>query len=124
MSERFWSVRGYDSDTVVFDRSISVDDIAESEVKALLQRLAARALSEEEVVAASMDKSEAGALSVARLPGDTFAFTTATTAGRRYVATLADTVDDDEDDEADGEDEAEDGQGDAAGRPGPAADPD
>ena len=59
MSERFWSVRGYDSDTVVFDRSISVDDIAESEVKALLQRLAARALSEEEVVAASMDKSEA-----------------------------------------------------------------
>lgn len=122
MSERFWSVRGYDGDSVVFDRSISVDEIAESEVKALLQRLAARALSDEEVVAASMDKSEAGALSVARLPGDSFAFTTATTAGRRYVATLADPVDDDEDAE-DGDDGEED-QDDAAGGPGPAAAPD
>ena len=99
MSERFWSVVGYDNDSIVFERRISVDDIAESDVKALLQRLAARELSEDEVVAASMDSSAAGGLSISRLPGDSFGFTTPAAAGRRYVATLTDTVDDEDDEE-------------------------
>ena len=99
MSERFWSVVGYDNDSIVFERRISVDDIAESDVKALLQRLAARELSEDEVVAASMDSSAAGGLSISRLPGDSFGFTTTVAAGRRYVATLTDTVDDEDDEE-------------------------
>lgn len=89
MSERFWTINGFENGVSVFQTTIAVDDIAESEVKALLQMLASRGLSEDDVVAATL---EAGALEIARTEGEAFGFTTLETGGRTYIATLGDTI--------------------------------
>ena len=88
MSDRYWTVVGYDHGRMVFERDIAVDDIAESTVKALLQRLAARGLGEEEIVAASIGGADEGPLSVGPLGGETYGFATAPAGERHYVAVL------------------------------------
>ena len=92
MSDRVWTVAGYEAGEKVFERTIPVDAIAESDVKGLLQRLAARGLSEEDVVSASLGSDHrSGALGLDELDGDAFGFTTSQAAGRYYVATLGET---------------------------------
>lgn len=93
MSERFWTVVGYDKGRKIFERDIAVDDIAESAVKTLLQRLAARGLTEDEVVLASLEDADSGPLAVTQLDGDAFGFATAPVAGVNYVATLGERAD-------------------------------
>ncbi len=91
MSERYWTINGYENGVSVYQTSVAVEDIAESDVKALLKQLAARGLSEDEVVAATLDD---GALELSRIEGDAFGFTTVEAGGRTYVAVLGDTIDD------------------------------
>ena len=67
MSDRVWTVAGYEAGEKVFERTIPVDAIAESDVKGLLQRLAARGLSEEDVISASLGSDHrSGALRARR----------------------------------------------------------
>lgn len=92
MSDRYWTVTGYEAGEKVFERTIPVNSIAESDVKALLQRLAARGLSEEDVVSASLGSDHrSGALGLSEVEGEGFGFTTDQAAGRYYVATLGET---------------------------------
>jgi hypothetical protein len=91
MSERYWTITGHENGLSVFTTTIAVDDIAESEVKSLLQMLAARGLTEDEIVAATLDE---GALEISRTEGDAFGFTTLEAGGRTYTATLGDTIED------------------------------
>ena len=89
MSDRFWTVTGFEGGEKVFERAIPVASIAESEVKGLLQRLAARGLDEEEVVASSLGSEHRSAsLEISEADGEGFGFTTNQAAGRYYVATL------------------------------------
>ena len=93
MSDRSWTVTGYENGNKVFETTIPVDSIAESDVKALLQRLAARALTEEEVVAASLLSAHRSAhLELSETSGGDFGFTSDQGASRYYVATLGDSA--------------------------------
>ena len=93
MSDRVWTVAGFEAGEKVFERTIPVDAIAESDVKGLLQRLAARGLSEEDVVSrlARVGPPQRRRSALDELDGDAFGFTTSQAAGRYYVATLGET---------------------------------
>lgn len=53
MKKRYWRVRGYDSLSPIFDKTVSVGHFSESQIQLLLQVLAAkRGLSDEEIVGA------------------------------------------------------------------------
>lgn len=93
MSDRFWTIVGYDAGIKSFEQTIPVDAISESQVKTVLQRLAARSLTEEEVISASLGSERDGPLDLQELDGEDFGFTTDQSGLRYYVATLGDTAD-------------------------------
>ncbi len=98
MSERHWTILGYDGGAKVFEQSVSVDAIAESDVKELLRRLAARHWSEEQVVAASLSSpSREPILEIVETSDGPFGFTTDASYPRYYVAVLGDVPDEIED---------------------------
>lgn len=90
MSDRFWTIVGYDAGLKSFEQTISVDSISESEVKTLLQRLVARGMTEDEVVTASIGSERKSLLELQEIDGEDFGFTTDQTGLRYYVATLSD----------------------------------
>ncbi len=59
MARGRWLIRGYDGVVPTFERGIS-GSLSESEVTALLQRLVARHLTEDEIVDASLRRNFAG----------------------------------------------------------------
>lgn len=92
MSERSWTIIGYDGAAKVFEKSVPVDEIAESDVKALLQRLAARHWSEEQTVLSSLGSDyRTPLLEVTEISDGLFGFTTDPAQPRYYVAILGDT---------------------------------
>ena len=98
MSERHWTILGYDGGAKVFERSVPVDAIAESDVKELLRRLAARHWSEEQVVGASLSSSARDAiLDISETAEGPFVFTTDPSYPRYYIAVLGDVPDEIED---------------------------
>lgn len=100
MSDRNWTITGYDGGAKVFETTVSVDEIAESDVKALLQRLAARHWSEEQTVQSSLSSDyREPLLEVVEIRDGPFGFTTDPVHPRYYVAVLDDAEDgfDDED---------------------------
>jgi hypothetical protein len=73
-ADRAWRIEGYDGDQRIFDRTIPVGMISDSELKVLMQRLACRHLSDAEIVAASLRRNSEGyspllELSVTSAPG-------------------------------------------------------
>lgn len=90
MSDRFWTIVGYDAGLKSFEQTISVNSISESEVKTLLQRLVARGMTEDEVVTASIGSERKSLLELQEIDGEDFGFTTDQTGLRYYVATLSD----------------------------------
>jgi hypothetical protein len=57
---RHWKITGYDGAEPVFEQSLPEGSLSAPEMETLLQRLAARHLTEGEVVAASLRKNSAG----------------------------------------------------------------
>ncbi len=91
MSERNWTIAGYDNGVMVFSEVVSVDSIAESDVKALLQRLASRHWSEQQVVLASLSSDHREPLlEVSETSDGPFGFTTNPEFPRYYTAILGD----------------------------------
>ncbi|MER2507466.1 hypothetical protein [Amaricoccus sp.] len=98
MSERHWTILGYDGGAKTFEQSVPVDVIAESDVKELLRRLVARHWSEEQVVAASLSSTaREPILEIAETAEGPFGFTTDANYPRYYVAILGDVADEIED---------------------------
>ena len=60
MVKRVWRIVGSDSMKETFSRSVPAGALSDREVKALLQRLAARHLTDSEVVSASLRKNATG----------------------------------------------------------------
>jgi hypothetical protein len=54
MSNRFWKIRGYDGLTLVYERAIPTAALSVAAIKVLLQRLACRHLTDDEVVSSSL----------------------------------------------------------------------
>lgn len=110
MSDRSWTISGINSGETFFEQIVSVDTIAESEVKELLRRLAARHLSEADVVAASLGSDHrVETLDLEELSEGPYGFTTETSFPIYYTAVLSDVLDDDDEDEDDDdEDDSED----------------
>ena len=54
---QIWKIAGYDGDRTVYERQIRLGSMSEAEMIVLLQRLAARHLDEDEVVASSLRKN-------------------------------------------------------------------
>lgn len=107
MSDRSWTISGINSGDVFFEQVVSVDTIAESEVKELLRRLASRHLSEGDVVACSLDSDyRSETLDLADLSEGPYGFTTSMAFPIYYTAVLGEVAS--EEDEA--EDEDEDGE--------------
>lgn len=91
MSERSWTITGLNNGVTFFEQIVAVDSIAESEVKALLQRLAARHLSEVDIVASSLGSDYRTALlDIAETEDGPFGFTTDATLPILYTAILGD----------------------------------
>jgi hypothetical protein len=77
MSDRSWTISGVNSGDTFFEQIVSVDTIAESEVKELLRRLASRHLGEADVIACSLDSDyRADTLDLADLSDGPYGFTT------------------------------------------------
>lgn len=109
MSERSWTISGVNSGDVFFEQVVSVDTIAESEVKELLRRLASRHLSEADVVSCSLDSDyRSETLDLADLSEGPYGFTTSMAFPIYYTAVLGEVAseDEDEDDEDEEEDDA------------------
>ena len=58
--QRFWVIRGYDSAQLIFERRLPLGSLSEREVGQMLQRLAARDLTCDEVVRSSLRKRAKG----------------------------------------------------------------
>ena len=107
MSDRSWTISGVNSGDVFFEQVVSVDTIAESEVKELLRRLASRHLSEADVVACSLDSGyRAETLDLAELSEGPYGFTTSMAFPIYYTAVLGEAASDDGDDDEEEEDDA------------------
>lgn len=90
MARMFWKIVGYQSSQIIFEDTLPMGALSEAAMKILLQRLAARHLSAQEVVASSLklnNKGYSGALEVQRSHGDTYALMT-TDSLYYYVATV------------------------------------
>ncbi len=90
MTRRHWVIRGYDGSEQTFERALPEGLLSEAEMKIVLQRLACRHLSDEEVVSASLRKNAAGYradLEVRQSHGGRFTLMTAGT-GCHYAATV------------------------------------
>ena len=57
-----WKIRGYDDLEPIFERTIAGGSLSEQEMTTLLQRLASRHLSDDEVVSASLRRNASGYL--------------------------------------------------------------
>ncbi|TPE48828.1 hypothetical protein [Amaricoccus solimangrovi] len=89
MSDRSWTISGLNGGDAFFQQVVPVDQIAESEVKELLRRLASRHLGEADVVACSLGSDfRAAALDLAELTEGPYGFTTDTGFPIRYTAVL------------------------------------
>lgn len=110
MSDRSWTISGFNSGSKVFEEVVSVDTIAESEVKELLRRLASRHLSEADVVACSLGSDyRAATLDLAELADGPYGFTTDAGFPIYYTAVLGEVAEaEEEDDEEEAAEEAED----------------
>lgn len=87
MPQPFWKIQGYDGLEKTFEQTIPFGSLSEKEMIALLQRLAARHLDDEEVVSASLRKNACGYeahLEVNRI--DSGLMTTGS--GHNYTATV------------------------------------
>ncbi len=60
MAQKVWKIRGYAGLELIFEQSIAAGSLSEQEITALLQRLASRHLSDNEVVSASLRKNARG----------------------------------------------------------------
>jgi len=92
MSKQIWRIYGYDGDRAVFTRTVPRWSLSESEMIRLLQRLASRHLTVDEVVSASLRKNAdayATHLEVQRNYGGKYAFMT-TGSGHYYSAIVSD----------------------------------
>jgi hypothetical protein len=90
MTHRHWVVRGYDGLEQTFERAMPEGLLSEAEMKVLLQRLACRHLSDDEVVSSSLRKSAAGYradLEIKQSHGGRFALMT-TGSGNHYTANV------------------------------------
>lgn len=91
MSDRSWTVSGVNAGATFFEEVVSVDVIAESEIKELLRRLASRHLSEADVLASSLGSDHrTDMLELAELDGGPYGFTTKTSLPIVYTAVLGD----------------------------------
>jgi hypothetical protein len=87
---RQWKITGYDGAKTVFEHFIPEGSLSEPEMETLLQRLAARHLSEKEVVASSLRKNSAGYrhdLEISKNPGARYCLMT-TGSGAHYTAVI------------------------------------
>ena len=57
---QFWKITGYDGNRPLYERKIRLGTMSEPEMTTLLQRLAAKHLDEDEVVASSLRKNAKG----------------------------------------------------------------
>jgi len=57
MSKRFWIIRGYDGLCKIYERRLPLGCLSEKEITAMMQRLASRHLTENEIVNASLRKN-------------------------------------------------------------------
>ena len=90
MTQRYWKISGYDGSRTVYERSVPEGALSESEVVTLLQRLAARHLSDDEVFSSSLRKNSHGFtphLEIGRNTGEKPALMT-TGSGHHYTATI------------------------------------
>ena len=60
--KRYWRIRGYDGDNKTYEKLIPEGSLRESDIVALLQRLSARHLAEDEIVSSSIRHSVSGYL--------------------------------------------------------------
>lgn len=90
MSNRSWKICGYDGAREVFQRAVPEGALSESEVIILLQRLASRHLTDDDVVSSSLRKNAddyAVHLEVQRSRGGKYVLMT-TGSGHHYIATI------------------------------------
>ena len=90
---KVWKIRGFDGDRLTFEREIPLGSLSELEMETLLQRLAARHLTDGEVVGASLRRGSAGYrydFEIARNTGGLFALMTPGS-GMHYTATVEET---------------------------------
>ncbi|MBR1158112.1 hypothetical protein [Bradyrhizobium elkanii] len=88
IARRYWVIRGYDGSEQTFERTIQEGLLSEVEMKVVLQRLACRHLSDDEVVSASLRKNAAGFradLEIKQSHGGRFTLMT-TGSGSHYTA--------------------------------------
>jgi hypothetical protein len=57
---KVWVITGFESSASVYDHRLPIDSLSESEVLTLLQRLASRHLTPEEIISASLRKGAPG----------------------------------------------------------------
>jgi hypothetical protein len=62
-ARRFWRIEGYDSSLPVFQKTLAFGKLSEAQMVALLKRLAAKHLSDKEIVAASLRPNASGCAS-------------------------------------------------------------
>jgi hypothetical protein len=90
MAGRYWKITGYDGASTVYERSVPESALTEAEVVTLLQRLAARHLSDDEVFLSSLRSDTKGFtphLQISRNSGGKPALMT-TGSGHHYTATI------------------------------------
>jgi hypothetical protein len=90
MTHRRWVIRGYDGSEQTFERTMPEGLLSEVEMKVVLQRLACRHLSDDEVVSASLRKNATGYradLEIKQSYGGRFTLMT-TGSGNHYAATV------------------------------------
>jgi hypothetical protein len=93
MSKRQWEIVGYDSATEVFRTALPEGSLSTTEMRTLLQRLASRHLSENEVVMASLRKNAseyAPFLEIQQAHGTSVFTLTTTGSGHHYIASIRD----------------------------------
>jgi hypothetical protein len=84
-----WQTTGYLGDKSIYERAIRKGALSEKAMIALLQRLASRHLSEDEIVSSSLKKDDHGycsALEIHRSRGGRDALMTTTGSGHYYTA--------------------------------------
>lgn len=92
MAGRYWKITGYDASRTAYERMVPESALNEGEVIALLQRLAARHLSDDEVFSSSLRSNTNGFaphLQVGRNSGEKPALMTAGSS-HHYTATIED----------------------------------
>jgi len=89
MGSRSWVIVGYDSTKQVYERRLPEGSLSEAEVITMLQRLASRHLTDDEVVSASLRKNASAHRSdfeVLRNGGGRYALMT--TGNPHYIASI------------------------------------